>query len=282
MSKNNKFPAHVNDDFDLARLFRILNRRKWIILITFVVFTSLAFIYVTFTKPVYEAKVIMKKEKTEKTNSTPDDITKIINQQSPAEIETEVELVKTLETMTNVINRLMLFATVDKIIEHGRITEINSSILDYSHNYSMPNFPQFHEIKLNSVTDSYTVIIQKEDSAFKMLDAVTGAQMAVSTGSDTVNFTLPSLSVKFSWRTALYGDQVQLNLADIYSTRKKLSSNINVDQKPKTDVFDLTVKSSSPFSAKEIANTMSDCFREARINQQKQTIRYSYEFVEKN
>lgn len=282
MSKYNKIPAPVNNDFDLAHLFRVLNRRKWIIVITFIIFTGLAYVYISYTKPVYESRVIMKKEKTEKTNSTPDDITKIINQQSPAEIETEVELVKTLETMTNVVNRLMLFASVNKIVEYGRTNEINLNMLDYQHNYSRPDFPKFYVIQMNSVTEALSVIIQKADSGFKMLEAGTGQEIAYSGGEDTVSLQSKQVSVNFSWKAAVSGDEVSLDLADIYNTRKKLSANINVDQKPKTDVFELTVKSSSPYSAKEIANTMADCFREARINQQKQTIRYSYEFVEKN
>ena len=282
MAMDNNVPPQINNEFDLAHLFRVLNRRKWIIIITFIMFIGLAFLYISYTKPVFESRVIMKKEKNEKSNSTQDDITKIINQQSPAEIETEVELVKTLETMTNVVNRLMLFATVNKLVEYGRTTEINLNMLDYSHNYSRVDFPKFYDIKMNAITQAYSIIIQKSDSSFRMLEATTGSEMASAFGEDTVSLMSKQISINFSWRSAVNGDEVYLNLDDIYSTRKKLSANISVSQKPKTDVFELTVRSSSPYSAKEIANTMADCFREARINQQKQTIRYSYEFVEKN
>src|SRR5690606_18007224 len=63
---------------------------------------------------------------------------------------------------------------------------------------------------------------------------------------------------------------------------EKLRKNTNVEQRMKTDVFSITVKAPSPHSAQIIANNITDKFRQTRIDQQKQTIRYSFEFVDQN
>jgi capsular exopolysaccharide synthesis family protein len=61
-----------------------------------------------------------------------------------------------------------------------------------------------------------------------------------------------------------------------------LRNNITLEQKAKTDVFQIFVNAGSPKSAALIANTLTDKFRETRIEQQKQTIRYSFDFVDNN
>ncbi len=47
-----------------------------------------------------------------------------------------------------------------------------------------------------------------------------------------------------------------------------------------TDVFELNVQSSSPVACKIIANSIISSFREVRMEQQKQTVRYSFHFVD--
>jgi capsular exopolysaccharide synthesis family protein len=61
-----------------------------------------------------------------------------------------------------------------------------------------------------------------------------------------------------------------------------MQKDVAVEQKLKTDIFTVSVKASSPFAAKLIANTITDKFRQTRIDQQKQTIRYSFDFVDRN
>jgi capsular exopolysaccharide synthesis family protein len=61
---------------------------------------------------------------------------------------------------------------------------------------------------------------------------------------------------------------------------ESLKKKINVERKGKANVFGISVRSVSPYSASVIANTVIDKFRESRIDQQKQTIRYSFKFVD--
>ncbi len=45
-------------------------------------------------------------------------------------------------------------------------------------------------------------------------------------------------------------------------------------------MFELDVRSSSPLACKVIANNIIRHFREVRMEQQKQTVRYSFQFVD--
>ena len=58
------------------------------------------------------------------------------------------------------------------------------------------------------------------------------------------------------------------------------SKGINVSRVGHTDVFALSVQSSSPMASKIIADHIIHNFREVRMEQQKQTVRYSFHFVD--
>ncbi len=49
----------------------------------------------------------------------------------------------------------------------------------------------------------------------------------------------------------------------------------------KTDIFNITYSANSATSATVIANTIVDKYREARLTQKKDLIRYSFDFVDK-
>jgi len=61
---------------------------------------------------------------------------------------------------------------------------------------------------------------------------------------------------------------------------EKLSKVISVSKVRNTNVFALSVKSSSPLASQVVANSVIRSFREARIEQQKQTVSYSFQFVD--
>ena len=56
---------------------------------------------------------------------------------------------------------------------------------------------------------------------------------------------------------------------------------VSLDNKAKTNVFTISVKNNSPYAAALLANTITEKFRDSRIEQQKQTIKYSFDFVDK-
>ena len=72
-----------------------------------------------------------------------------------------------------------------------------------------------------------------------------------------------------------------LAINNYYKTVESLKNIISLDHKIKTNVFTISVKSSSPYAAALIANTITEKFRDSRIEQQKQTIKYSFDFVDK-
>ncbi len=60
-----------------------------------------------------------------------------------------------------------------------------------------------------------------------------------------------------------------------------MRNNTKVSREGKTDIFYITYSASSPTSAAVTANTIVEKFRESRIAQKKELIRYSYAFVDK-
>ncbi|MCH7774304.1 MAG: polysaccharide biosynthesis tyrosine autokinase, partial [Bacteroidetes bacterium] len=65
-----------------------------------------------------------------------------------------------------------------------------------------------------------------------------------------------------------------------YTAMGILKKKITINRVGKTNVFEISVKSSSSFAASLMVNVTIDKFRESRIEQQKQTIRYSFKFVD--
>lgn len=286
MTKNDQNGKFVKpEEVDLGRLFRVINRRKWILISSVSIMLILAILYNTFSKPTYESKALLKKEKQQKSTST-DKLTEIISLQSANEIETELELVKTTEVLNKTINELSLFATIQRI-ENPKTIEINKQYLEYQKYFIDKNqgvsYPQFLNITMLSMVSSYEGYIQKKNGEFRFYELPSGDMLTSAKATqDTANFNLPDLNFKFVWKDAVEGGKIFFKFDDINDTRKKLNSNIVVEQKAKTDVFEIGVRASTPFIAKEIAKSITENFRAERINQQKQTIRYSFDFVDQN
>lgn len=95
-------------------------------------------------------------------------------------------------------------------------------------------------------------------------------------------FNFPGISLTFVWPEAAAGSRVYFNISGQTETRTSLNERVSIDQRSKTDVFEISVRAYTPYAAKVIASTLTEKFRQVRIDQQKQTIRYSFDFVDKN
>src|SRR5690606_15436571 len=117
------------------RILNILSRRKFLLIGTIAAALILAFLYNTFTPPVYESTTVLKKENTEGPQPV-DQLSEIFELKTRDEIETEIELVNTWEVLSKVIEELDLYLTVEKIIERGgKEYKLNQLLVDYNDNY---------------------------------------------------------------------------------------------------------------------------------------------------
>jgi tyrosine-protein kinase Etk/Wzc len=273
------------DEIDYARIFRIIRRRKLVLILSIIAVLGLVVLYNTLSKPVYESTVLLKKEQTDQRSRTDDELSNILNLQSPAQIETEMELVKTSEVLTKTIEELNLHTKIDKIEKpNGKVIKIDQLLLDYNNSgSSTENSPQFLEIKTTSYSKDMDLYIEKvSEDKYKLYNSERDSLLQDSQTESAGVFALPSLNITFYWPNVEPGSKVFFKVSGLSNVRKSLSNRIDIKQRAKTDVFEIIVNASTPYAAKTIANTLTDKFRQGRIEQQKQSIRYSYEFVDKN
>ncbi len=272
----------------LGEILQIINRRKSILIISVLITLVVAGAYSFLSKPVYESTVVLKKDKTQDTKS-PTDLMNIVNLQSPDEIETELELVKTWSVFSKVIDNLSLFLKVDRIeMPSGKKININKLLVDYYNPDFFNNppdnlsLPQFVEVKLNDLNSSSRYYIEiAKDKTYRIYNAENDSLIATTFDTSAGVFNLKKLNMVLYWPNAVPGSKVYFTVANYYNTMEGLKNIVTVDHKLKTDVFTISVKNNSPYAAALIANTITEKFRDSRIEQQKQTIKYSFDFVDK-
>lgn len=283
--KNNEH----HDEKTLGEILQIINRRKTIIIFSVIITLILAAVYSYTSKPVYEASVLLKKEKAQDQKNTPSSLMDIINIQTPDEIETEMELVKTWSVLSKVIDDLNLFLTVDKIVlPAGRQINIKKALVDYynpayfNHPPENTPLPQFVEIKLKDLngTSKYYVMVTSKGT-YGIYDAVSDKLIESTKDAKAGIFNLKNADIVIYWPDAQPGSKAYFTIADYYNVMQQLRGTTSVDQSGKTNVFSISVKDNSPYAASLIANTITEKFRDSRIEQQKQSIRYSFDFIDK-
>jgi tyrosine-protein kinase Etk/Wzc len=275
------------DEIDYAKIFRVINRRKYILLLSVIIVLGLVILYNTLSKPVFESTVLLKKEQTNTRSNNNDELANILSLQSPAQIETEMELVKTSEVLSQTINELNLHTTIDRIVRpSGKTIKVDDLLLNYNKDYSInPNskYPQFLEIKITSDNKSSKLYIEKvAEDTYKLYNSEKDSLLQESQSSSAGLFALPWLNITFYWPEAEPGSRIYFEVASMNDTRRSLNKKVEIEQRAKTDVFEIRVLSSTPYASRVIANTLTEKFRQDRINQQKQTIRYSFDFVDQN
>ena len=107
-----KSPNHA--EFSFSTIFKILNRGKFILLFSVLAGVLLAWGFNFISKPVYETSTVIKKEGGN-SNNYQDEFQKITQMQSPDEIETEIEILKSRTVVEKAVDELDLFFKVNKI-----------------------------------------------------------------------------------------------------------------------------------------------------------------------
>ena len=285
---NNKILKEKHPEKTLGEILQIINRRKSILIISVAVTLLLAGVYSFVAKPVYESTVVLKKEKSPDSR-TSSDIMDLINFQTPDEVETEMELVETWSVLSKVNDDLNLFLDVNKIeLPSDKTIKIRKSLIDYYNpeyfnnppaNLPLPQFVEVKPIDLNATSKLYIEIAG--DKSYKIYNAENDSLLTTSVDTSVGVFNLPKFNIVVYWPKAAPGSKVYFTINNYYLTLNNLRSMISLDHITKTNVFTISVKNNSPYAAALIGNTITEKFRDSRIEQQKQTIKYSFDFVDK-
>lgn|GEM_PF-727133 len=302
----------------LIEIFQIISKNKKILFGTVGLFLIIALIYSFTATPLYEASATLKKESNpnDRRFSSGTDISTLLSLQSTDEIETELELIKTFKVASDVARELDLYSTVKEIKwnsndENIKIEKPFIEINDpdfIQKNARKFRIPEKFKIEFENVNDliSGDYAIRKVDTdKYILIDILTNkvldegeVQKPTSTTNSILDtlpgFTIPqdtngyctltlnkSVKINFSWSDAPLKSELIFSINDINQTALGVSRGIKVSRVGKTNIFNLGYSSSSAYAAALITNTVVDKYREARMDQKKQTIRYSYNTVDK-
>lgn len=292
----------------LLEIFQLILKNKYILFAAVFAALALALAYAFLAEPKYEAKAVLKKESNPEDNRfRAPDISQLLTLQSTDVIETDMQLVTTYSVMSEVVDELDLFASVESVKwGDGKSYKIEKAYLDMldpvfrSKNAGKFLVPEKFEIVLKdtSLNSGGVFLIQKiSDDEFKLLDGADRRVLANSvsyidsTLTDSVFsilqtpvyqvITYNDFSINISWKDAPLNSELKVSFGDFNKTVIGVAASTKVGREGKTDIFNITYSASSATSAAMIANTIVDKYREARLNQKKELIRYSFDFVDK-
>lgn len=306
--KNNHRPASETPKKEktLLEIFQLIIKNKYILIFSIVVLLIIALTYSFTTTPRYEAGVTLKKESNpEDRRFAAPDISSMLSLQSLDAIETEMQLVTTNTVISQVVNKLNLFCTVDELKWGNNTYQINKTYLDmldpafrskYMGKFIIP--AKFEIIYQDtSKLESAEYILRKDtEDKYSLLDAADARVLAESVKDsiikkDTLTLTpkkdythtisLDNFSIHFDWDEAPVNSEIIFSINDLDKTIEDVKNSTKVTREGKTDIFTITYSASSGTSAAVIANTIVEKFRDSRMAQKKETIRYSYAFVDK-
>ncbi len=302
MSSNN-----TKNEKSLLEVLHIVFRGKIIIISSVFLSLILGFLYNKFSTPVFESVALLKKENTQRERTS--DLFELIKLQTMDQIGTLMELLTTEDVLGRVIDELKLRVELKEIIDPiGNSYEFKKVFIDFpdsGNSYAKQigfSLPMFKNVELkNKKTEQELYIEKKGENLFELREAegnrlIPNLKTIPEERTDTSIINLDSLialdkqpkgiifrtdfaQFEFSWNDAPVGSKIYFNFNNYFKFLKGLSKAIYVT-KGSGSLFRLHVKSSSPLACKVIADNVISSFREARMEQQKQTVRYSFQFVD--
>lgn len=312
MNDNNKQIGRTNSEIPrkektLLEIFQLILKNKRILFSSVFILLALALIYSFTATPRYEANVTLKKESNpEDRRFGAPDISTMLTLQSMDVIETEIQLVTTNTVMSKVVDELDLYCTIKELRwGNDKSYKIEKTYLDMlDPSFRSKNSGKFIVPKKFEITFSDTskkpiaeFILRKVSSNdYVLLDAAdykiisksikdsTDVLDTINPGKPKINIakiTAGNFSIIINWDEAPKNSELYITLNDFNKTVEEVRASTKVSREGKTDIFYITYSASSPTSAALIANTIVDKFRESRIAQKKELIRYSYAFVDK-
>ena len=298
----------------LLEILNIVYQGRIKIILSVFLSLILAYLYNQISTPVFESTALLKKEVADNRGNT-DELYEIVKLQTSDLLETEMELIKTNEVLSRVINDLNLNIELKEIIDSkGNSYKLNDVFTDFpdsGNNYAgeisfnLPIFKNFRLINENIELELYIKKISEKHfelwnakenklitslSASSVSDLDTLEEYYAANSLDSTQTLEENKSwvtantdfarFEFSWNGAPVGSKIIFSIKNYRKFILNFSKGINVSRVGHTDVFALSVQSSSPIASKIIADHIIHNFREVRMEQQKQTVRYSFHFVD--
>jgi tyrosine-protein kinase Etk/Wzc len=309
-----KFSKNNNKEKSLLEILNIVYQGRLKILVSVFISLVLAYLYNQFSKPVYESRALLKKEVAEN-GGKKDEFSELVQLQTADRLETEMELVKTNEVLGRVVKELKLYVELKKIVDPNENSwELNNVFLDFPDSgntyaneisFHLPVFKNFQLLDDYKEFDLYIkktgknrfdLLNAKDDKLITSFNGFTinnidtldehyGSNSADSTqklGNDNIQTLVNTNFAKFefSWNDAPIGSKIFFNIQNQLKFITNFVKGINTSRLGYTDVFELDVRSSSPLACNIIANSIIRHFRDVRMEQQKQMVRYSFQFVD--
>ncbi|MBT8382399.1 MAG: polysaccharide biosynthesis tyrosine autokinase [Ignavibacteriaceae bacterium] len=296
----------------LLEILHIVYRRKIIIIISVFLSLILAYLYNKFSTPVYESQALLKKEATQRERT--DDLFELVKLQTMDQVGTVMALITTEDVLGRVIDELKLRVDLKKLIDpignSYKFKKVFIEFPDSGNSYAEQigfSLPLFKNVEFKDKRTERELYIEKIGENLFELREVEENRVIFSTDASPVSvidttsdsyftnnvdsiialekqsagsiFNTDFAQFEFSWDDAPVGSKIYFNLNNYYKFLKGFSAGIFVT-KGTGSLFRLHVRYSSPFACKVIAENVINRFRDARMEQQKQTVRYSFQFVD--
>lgn len=304
----------TNKEKSLLEILNIVYKGRIQIVVSVLLSLILAYLYNQFSTPIYQSKALLKKEVTDNSGQR-DEFSEFVKLQTSDQLETEMELIKTNEVLGGVINELKLYVELNKIVDpNGNSWDLNNVFIDFPDSgntyakeisFHLPIFKNFQliddyrelELYIKKISENrFELWNAKENKLIKSFNGSSVSELdtvkeySATNSPDSTqdlekyqngpNVTTNFAKFDFSWNDAPVGSKIYFNIRNYLKFLVNFSQEINVSRVGHTDVFELDVRSSSPLACNIIANSVIRHFREVRMEQQKQMVRYSFHFVD--
>ena len=278
-------------EMSLKDLFDIFSRQRYTIIGTTFLILVLAGIYTYLSPPVYESSITLKKESTDEKSQVQDQFSRILSMQfAMDEIETESELLTSRMVLEKVVQELDSYFILERINVPGVIDyTFDASLEDYRHELSQ--YPQSGapRIEVQSFLappgfremDTQPFMVHVNDNlALELYHAETEELIDTKPGDSTAIFGLSLITFSIDWPNLVSGSTLYFHLRNHEETVQDLKDRLNVSSPTNTSLITVSARAPSPHLAQRTANALADKFRETRIEQKRETIRYSSNFVD--
>lgn len=284
----------------LLEIFQLILKNKYLLVGSIFLFVVGALVYSFSAQPKYEATAILKKESNPENSRRlgTQDISTMLSLQSTDEIETEMKLITTHTVMKEVVHELDLFVSFNQIkwgkSKNYKVEKNYPEILDpifQSKNKEKFLVPEVFNVEFLEVDRPVTgdFKLKKESETNYILYTTTKNKKlaeSINEFSDSAQFKpakilASTFTIKISWFEAPIGSELVFTFRDFLTTVGTTIGKTKVVRDGKTDIFSIAYSSSSAYASALIANTIVEKFRESRMFQKKEAIRYSFESVDK-
>ena len=273
------------DEINLEQMFQFISRKKKILGITILSFLLVAILYNMISTPIYESYVVANKEEASDSRDG-DQLKKMFAMQTTDNLDTEIEIIKSGVVLKHVISELNLTLIIQEIEWHnGDDEDFDLPFTEYAEylNSGVGNaykLPRFEKINVDYAFPGAEILIHKSARGkFEVYNIQKKELLPSKTVSDYVEIKIPDLEIELSWPGSVAGDKLYFKINTIEATINKIKKTIRIGPIGETNLAKLTVESESPQMAQYLANTIIEKYRIVRLENKRQNVMSSYQFV---